>query len=128
MRKNVFSKRRNPTLPALPICLAKPLLSHLEPPATSVYYQRSNNKTSTQVKLIFWIMQPQDMLAAWQLGEIDGGFVWQPSLSRMSDEGGNIVITCRELAKVGIITADLGIVRNEFVDQFLIFSTAMLKP
>lgn len=46
----------------------------------------------------------------------------------MSDEGGNIVITCRELAKVGIITADLGIVRNEFVDQFLIFSTAMLKP
>jgi len=63
-------------------------------------------------------MQPQDMLAAWQRGDIDGGFVWQPTLSKMTDADGTVLITAKELAEKGIITADLGIVSTEFAEQY----------
>ncbi|MEL6332563.1 MAG: ABC transporter substrate-binding protein [Cyanobacteria bacterium J06633_23] len=64
-------------------------------------------------------LQPQDLLSAWQLGEIDGGFVWQPTLARMLDkESSNVVVTARKLAEKGIITADLGVVNKEFAAQY----------
>lgn len=63
-------------------------------------------------------MQPQDLLTAWQFGEIDGGFVWQPTLSRMLDEGGSILVSARELADFGAITADLGVVSTAFAQQY----------
>ena len=69
-------------------------------------------------------MQPQDMLTAWQYGDIDGGFVWQPTLARMMDDGGNILITARQLAEDGIITADVGIVSTEFAAQYPGFLTS----
>ncbi|MBE9060510.1 ABC transporter substrate-binding protein [cf. Phormidesmis sp. LEGE 11477] len=63
-------------------------------------------------------MQPQDMLAAWQRGDIDGGFVWHPTLSKMLDAGGSVLVTAKELSEKGIITADLGIVNKEFADTY----------
>ena len=63
-------------------------------------------------------MQPQDMLAAWQRGDIDGGFVWQPTLSKMIDDDGKILVTAKQLAEEGIITADLGIVNTEFAQTY----------
>lgn len=63
-------------------------------------------------------MQPQDMLAAWQRGDIDGGFVWHPTLSKMMDDGGTVLVTAKQLAEEGIITADLGIVSKEFAQQY----------
>lgn len=63
-------------------------------------------------------MQPQDMLAAWQRGDIDGGFVWQPTLSKMVDENGTVLITAKQLAEDGIITADLGIVSKDFAATY----------
>jgi len=63
-------------------------------------------------------MQPQDMLAAWQRGDIDGGFVWQPTLSKMVDDGGTLLITAKQLAEEGIITADIGIVSKSFAETY----------
>ncbi|MGB3671630.1 MAG: ABC transporter substrate-binding protein, partial [Phormidesmis sp.] len=63
-------------------------------------------------------LQPQDMLAAWQRGDIDGGFVWQPTLSKMLDEDGTVLITAKQLAEEGIITADLGVVSTDFEEQY----------
>ena len=63
-------------------------------------------------------MQPQDLLAAYQFGEIDGGFVWQPTLTKMLDEGGDILISARNLAEEGIITADLGVVSTAFAEAY----------
>ena len=63
-------------------------------------------------------MQPQDMLAAWQRGDIDGGFVWHPTLSRMMEADGNILVTAKQLAETGIITADLGIVNKDFAATY----------
>lgn len=72
-------------------------------------------------------MQPQDLLAAWQFGEIDGGFVWQPTVSRMLDEGGNVLITARDTAGKGAITADLGVVSTEFASQYPEFLTRYVE-
>lgn len=63
-------------------------------------------------------LQPQDMLAAWQRGDIDGGFVWQPTLSKMLEADGKILTTAKQLAEKGVITADLGIVSNEFATAY----------
>ena len=63
-------------------------------------------------------LQPQDMVAAWQRGDIDGGYVWYPHLQKLLDDGGKILITSANMAKRGTITADLGIVRKEFVKQY----------
>ena len=63
-------------------------------------------------------MQPQDLLAAYQFGEIDGGFVWQPTLTKMLDEGGDILISARDLAEDGIVTADLGVVSTAFAQAY----------
>ncbi|MEL6765069.1 MAG: ABC transporter substrate-binding protein, partial [Cyanobacteria bacterium J06607_6] len=63
-------------------------------------------------------MQPQDMLAAWQRGDIDGGFVWHPTLSKMMEDNGNVLVTAKQLAEDGIITADLGVVSNDFAATY----------
>ena len=68
-------------------------------------------------------MQPQDMLAAWQRGDIDGGFVWHPTLSKMVEADGTILITAKQLAESGIITADLGVVNVDFAAQYPDFLT-----
>lgn len=68
-------------------------------------------------------MQPQDMLAGWQRGDIDGGFVWHPTLSKMMEADGSILVTAKELAQTGIITADLGVVTKDFAAQYPEFLT-----
>lgn len=68
-------------------------------------------------------MQPQDMLAAWQRGDIDGGFVWHPTLSKMLEADGTVLVTAKQLAEDGIVTADLGIVSKDFVAAYPDFLT-----
>ncbi|MBP1934496.1 aliphatic sulfonate ABC transporter substrate-binding protein [Ammoniphilus resinae] len=62
-------------------------------------------------------MQPPDMLAAWTRGDIDGGYVWHPTLQKMVDDQGQILITSGDLVEKGIVTADVIVVRNEFAKQ-----------
>jgi len=62
-------------------------------------------------------MQPPDMLAAWTRGDIDGGYVWHPTLQKMLDDQGQILITSGDLVEKGIVTADVIVVRNEFAKQ-----------
>lgn len=68
-------------------------------------------------------MQPQNMLAAWQRGDIDGGFVWQPTLSKMLEADGTVLVTAKQLAEEGIITANLGVVSKDFAAQYPDFLT-----
>ncbi len=63
-------------------------------------------------------MQPNDMFAAWQRGDIDAGFVWQPTLDKIKAEGGKVILTSKELAEKGIVTADVGIVSKKFAEQY----------
>lgn len=72
--------------------------------------------SSSQVTILD--MQPPDMLAAWQRKAIDGGFVWHPTLSKMTTTGGEVLVTAKKLSEKGIVTADVGVVRKEFADKY----------
>lgn len=63
-------------------------------------------------------LQPQEMVAAWQRGDIDGGYVWQPNLGKLQKDGGTILVTSADLAKRGVVTADVGVVRQEFMEKY----------
>lgn len=63
-------------------------------------------------------MQPQDILAAWQRKDIDAAFVWNPVLAKLTAADGSIVVTAKELSEKGAITADVGIVRTKFAEDY----------
>lgn len=69
-----------------------------------------------QNKVTILDMKPADMLAAWKQGQIDGGYVWYPTLGEMEQDG-NIILTSRDLAKDGIVTADVGIAAQDFIEK-----------
>lgn len=62
-------------------------------------------------------MQPPDMLAAWQRGAIDGGYVWHPTLQKMIDDNGTVLLDSGDLVDKGIITADVIVVRKQFAKE-----------
>ena len=63
-------------------------------------------------------LQPQDLVAAWQRNDIDGGYIWYPNLPKLVNDGGKILVTSADLAERGVVTADLGVVRQEFADKY----------
>lgn len=71
---------------------------------------------SNEVKILD--MQPQDILAAWQRKDIDGAYVWHPTLGKIYEDNGKVLISSKQLSENGIITADLGIVHNQFAEKY----------
>lgn len=72
-------------------------------------------------------MQPPDMLAAWTRGDIDAGFVWEPTLVKMIEAGGEVLVPSRVLADKGYLTADVAVVRKEFADKYPQIVAAYVK-
>jgi taurine transport system substrate-binding protein len=71
-------------------------------------------------------MQPPEMLAAWQRGDLDAGFVWEPTLAKMLELDGRVLISSGELAARGYLTGDIGLVRKEFAESYPELITAYL--
>lgn len=63
-------------------------------------------------------LQPQDILAAWQRKDIDAAFVWNPVLAQLVEDNGSVVVSAQQLAEQGAITADVGIVRTKFAEDY----------
>jgi taurine transport system substrate-binding protein len=63
-------------------------------------------------------MQPQDAVAAWQSGNIDGAYVWVPFLAELRKNGGTVILSSADMAEKGALTADVGIVATEFADSY----------
>jgi taurine transport system substrate-binding protein len=62
-------------------------------------------------------LQPQDLVAAWQRGDIDAAYVWEPHLTRLVGDGGTVIITSADLADRGVLTADVGLVSKDFASN-----------
>jgi len=62
--------------------------------------------------------EPDAIYAAWQQGDIDGAYVWNPNLAKLIDGGGKVLITSEDLAKKGKTTYDLAIVTNKFAAAY----------
>lgn len=63
-------------------------------------------------------MQPPDIYAAWQRGDIDGAYIWQPIQSKLIAEQGKVITDSGKLAEQGVLTAELGIVHNDFAEKY----------
>ena len=61
-------------------------------------------------------MSPPDMAAAWERGDIDGGFVWDPALGRMKKDG-HVLISSGELSNWGKATFDAMVARSAFAKK-----------
>ncbi len=58
-------------------------------------------------------LQPNDIYAAWQRGDIDAAYIWYPVQSQLLQDGKRIT-SSEELASKGVLTADLNVVRSDF--------------
>lgn len=61
-------------------------------------------------------MQPPNIVAAWERGDIDAAFVWEPALGRLRDSG-EILISSRQLSDWGRPTFDGLVVRSGFAAE-----------
>ena len=63
-------------------------------------------------------LEPDDIVAAWSRDDIDAAYVWNPSLGKLVDDGGTLLLSSAELAEQGTLTGDLAVVRTEFAEQY----------
>jgi len=63
-------------------------------------------------------MDPGHMQPAWDNGDIQAAYVWNPALGRMAGDNGKIILTSRELARRGFPTADLFVARKDFAEKY----------
>jgi len=70
---------------------------------------------ATKVKTVD--LQPPDILAAWERGDIDAAYVWNPTLAELRSSG-TVLATSEELAGQGRLTADLAVVTTAFADAW----------
>jgi taurine transport system substrate-binding protein len=68
----------------------------------------------SDVKLVD--LQPQDILAAWQRGDIDAAYVWLPVLDKLRTDGTQLVSSA-DVATWGKATLDLGVVANSLITE-----------
>ncbi|MBO0902548.1 taurine ABC transporter substrate-binding protein [Jiella sp. MQZ13P-4] len=61
-------------------------------------------------------MSPDQMVAAWQQGAIDAGFVWEPAQGKLMENGTRLV-GADETAEWGYPTFDAWVVNKDFADK-----------
>ncbi|MFE1165740.1 ABC transporter substrate-binding protein [Nocardiopsis sp. NPDC058789] len=62
-------------------------------------------------------LEPPDIQAAWQRGDLDAAFVWYPVLGQLYEQGASPLVTSGELAERGNVTADLAVVSTGFAED-----------
>lgn len=62
-------------------------------------------------------MKTVDIVAAWERGDIDAAYTWQPSLGKLLD-GGEMLISSEQAAEMGHKTANILLARKGFTEQY----------
>jgi taurine transport system substrate-binding protein len=62
-------------------------------------------------------LRPQEIAAAWERGDIDGAYVWDPVLTQIKSTGGTVLADSSDVAEWGGPTFDAWIVRKEYAEQ-----------
>ncbi len=68
----------------------------------------------SQVKIVY--LRPSEITAAWQRGDIDAAYVWEPTLSHLTKTG-RILIDSSEVAHLGMPTFDIWVTRKDFAQK-----------
>lgn len=62
-------------------------------------------------------MQMPDIYAAWQRGDIEAAYAWEPTLSSLLKDG-KTIISSKDMAAKGVVTSNVEIVRKEFAKKY----------
>lgn len=62
-------------------------------------------------------MKTPEIVAAWQRGDIQAAYTWQPSLGKLLEDG-KMLVSSKEMADKGYITANVEVVRKEFAKKY----------
>lgn len=71
-------------------------------------------------------LQPLEIADAWERGEIDAAFVWEPVLGQLKDSG-EVIITSGELSAMGKATFDGLVARRAFAEEHPEFMATFVK-
>ncbi len=75
-----------------------------------------NHLSQSQVTVLD--MSPEQIVAAWQRGDIDAAYVWSPAKAEILADGGQVYETYKELDAAGYVIADLIVVRTAFARRY----------
>ncbi|MTH46204.1 taurine ABC transporter substrate-binding protein [Intestinirhabdus alba] len=62
-------------------------------------------------------LQPPEIIAAWQRGDIDGAYVWAPAVNELEKEG-RVLTDSRQVGEWGAPTLDVWVVRKDFAEKY----------
>src|SRR5476649_1072244 len=63
-------------------------------------------------------LRPAELVAAWQRGDIDAGYVWAPFAQQLEASGGHQVFATKELQQDGYLIYNNYVVRKAFAEQY----------
>lgn len=69
----------------------------------------------TDVKLLD--MDTVDIVSAFERGDIDAAYSWEPTLSLIREKG-EVLLTSKDLAKKGFMTVNVELVRRKFAEKY----------
>lgn len=72
-------------------------------------------------------MRPPEIAAAWERGDLDGTFIWDPVMSKVRALGGKKIISSSDVAKQGAPTFDGLLVNKAWAAKNKEFVTALVK-
>ncbi|HLV09385.1 MAG TPA: aliphatic sulfonate ABC transporter substrate-binding protein [Halanaerobiales bacterium] len=62
-------------------------------------------------------MKTTEIVAAWERGDIEAAYTWQPSLGKLL-ESGRVLVSSQDMVEEGLITANVEVVRNKFASKY----------
>lgn len=78
----------------------------------------------SQVKIVN--LRPPEISAAWERGDIDAAYVWEPALSKVSATG-HVLTDSKQVADWGAPTFDVWVVRKDFAEKNPEFLKSFVK-
>ena len=68
-----------------------------------------------------------DIVAAWERGDIDAAYTWDPSRSQLVNKGGKVLISSAEVAALGSPVSNYVVVRTKFAEEYPEIVTEFLR-
>lgn len=71
----------------------------------------------SQKDVTLYDMQMPEIYAAWQRGDLDAAYAWEPTLSNILKDG-KMLISSKDMASRGIVTSNVEVVRRKFAQKY----------
>ncbi len=79
----------------------------------------------SKIKLV--PLSPNEIVAAWKRGDIDGAYAWDPASQQLAANGGHEIFFTKDLQKDGYLIYNNFVVRKAFAEKYPQIVTAFLK-